>query len=332
MQVNNYRKGHLSQEERVIIEFLWKNGRWKSCCFIGKELKRDRSVVSREIERNGIDKWLWTKKWYSAKIAEHKEKERRRKANFQHRKLIKDPKMLHKFREVFEEKYKSQWVDEVIGALRNLGIEMVCTSTMYDFIHTCKQEWEYMLRYGKHWYKKRSWKKRTALVGVPLIEERDEEVNNRSTFGNWEVDMIVWPKWEKWWLLTIVERLSRYTIIVPLVRATKSEVQQALIGSLASHVVTTITSDNWSEFAGLRAVWDTLGCQVYRCHPYASWEKWGNERNNGIIRRFCPKTLSIQQYSVEYIQAVEDQINEKPRKILGYRTAKEMLKSHIELI
>jgi IS30 family transposase len=60
---------------------------------------------------------------------------------------------------------------------------------------------------------------------------------------------------------------------------------------------------------------------VYRCHPYASREKGGNERNNGIIRRYCPKGLSIQQYSEEYIKEKETEINNKPRKILGYRSA-----------
>jgi IS30 family transposase len=113
-------------------------------------------VISREIERNGIDKGWMQKKRYSAKLADKKEKERRRKANFKHRKLIKDPKMLKGFRKVFKKKHKSQGVDEIIGSLRNLGIEMVCTSTMYDFIHSCKKEWEYMLRYGKHGYKKRN--------------------------------------------------------------------------------------------------------------------------------------------------------------------------------
>jgi IS30 family transposase len=64
-----------------------------------------------------------------------------------------------------------------------------------------------------------------------------------------------------------------------------------------------------------------LSCLVYRCHPYSSREKWSNENNNGIIRWFCPKGLSIQQYNEEYIKEVERKINNKPRKILKYRTA-----------
>lgn len=69
---------------------------------------------------------------------------------------------------------------------------MVCTSTMYNFIRRYKVEWERMLRYKSFGYKKRKLKvKKTALVGVPLIEERREEINNREVFGNWEVDMVV---------------------------------------------------------------------------------------------------------------------------------------------
>jgi IS30 family transposase len=85
--------------------------------------------------------------------------------------------------------------------------------------------------------------------------------------------------------------------------------------------VCSITSDNGSEFAGMAEIGVVLWCKVFRCHPYASREKGGNERNNGIVRRFCPKWLSIQQYSEEYIKQVETKINNKPRKILGYKTA-----------
>jgi len=118
MQSNITKKVHLSQGERYQIEILWKNGRGKSCHYIGKELKKDHTVISREIERNGIDRGWMQKKWYSAKIAQEKVEERRRKANFKNSKLIKDPEMLRKFYQVFKDKHKSQGVDEIIGALR----------------------------------------------------------------------------------------------------------------------------------------------------------------------------------------------------------------------
>lgn len=161
----------------------------------------------------------------------------------------------------------------------------------------------------------------TALVGVPLIEEREEIINNRESFGVWEVDMVVWPKGEKWGLLTIIERKTRFTIIKKLKRAKKGKVKMAIINALSGNKVNSITSDNGSEFAGMKEIWEELWCKVFRCHPYSSRKKGGNERNNGIIRRFCPKWLSIQQYSEEYIKEVERKINNKPRKILNYKTA-----------
>jgi len=158
-------------------------------------------------------------------------------------------------------------------------------------------------------------------VGVPLIEEREEAINSRKTFGDWEIDMVIWPQGERWGLLTIIERKTRFTIIKKVPRARKWDVYRVVIEAMSGYKVNSITSDNWPEFAWMRQMGKRLWCKVFRCHPYASREKWGNERNNGIIRRFCPKWLSIQQYNEEYIKEVERKINNKPRKILNYQTA-----------
>ena len=209
---------------------------------------------------------------------------------------------------------------------------MVCASTMYSFIRRYKPERERLLRYKSFGYKKRKWKaKKTALVGVPLIEARWEEINSREVFGNWEVDMVVWPRWEKWGLLTMVERQTRYVIIKKLKRATKKEVMKGIIASLRSYEVMSITSDNGSEFSGLKEVWEVLNCLAYRCHPYSSWEKWGNERMNGLIRWFIPKRWSIQKYREEYIEKIAEKLNRKPRKKLGYQTAKELFASQVQI-
>lgn len=183
--------------------------------------------------------------------ANKKAKERRIKTNQKNTKLLKNPKMLKLFEERFLVEADSQGIDEIIGRMRKEWIEMVCTSTMYSFIRRYKIEWERMLRYKSFGYKKRKWKaKKTALVGVPLIEERWEEINAREVFGNWEVDMVVWPRWEKGGLLTIVERQTRYVIIKKLKRATKKEVTKAMVEALKGYEVMSITSDNGSEFAG----------------------------------------------------------------------------------
>ena len=136
--------------------------------------------------------------------------------------------------------------------------------------------------------------------------------------------MVVWPQGEKWWLVTLLERKSRYTLIAKILASTKAYAYAAMYTMLYKETSITVTSDNWSEFANLALLWKRLWIPVYRCHPYASREKWANEKNNWFIRWFCKKWLSIQQYDDEYITKVQNILNHKPRKILWYRTPYEV--------
>ena len=315
-------KYQINKPIRKEIERLLKLKKWKR--EIWRLLWIDHSVICREIARNWTDVWRW-KIVYNAEVADNRALERRRKANKKHVKFIKDKNMFNKFKLMFKEKHSCRWVDEIIWHLRSQWEEMVCTSTAYNFIHKYKDEREHRLRYWKHGYKKRTWKKKTAVVWVDLIEKRDESINNRETYWDWEVDMVVGPKLEKWWLITILERKSRYVIIVKVTRATKNIVRFWIVNKLKDFKVNSITCDNWSEFADMKEIWKELWCKVYRCHPYSSREKWWNENNNWIIRRWCPKWLSIQQYSEEYINDVQNKINSKPRKILSYKSATDLL-------
>ncbi len=327
MQRNNKKRSQLNQEERIEIYALRKQG--VSMRGIGRILKRPHSTISKEFSRNR-DYRGWDKYRYDPLKAEKKTKQRRVEANQKHTKLLKNPKMLKSFEKRFIVEADSQGIDEIIGRMRKEWIEIVSTSTMYNFIRRYKPSWERMLRHKSFGYKKKWQHKKTALVGVPLIEERSEEINNREVFGNWEVDMVVWPKWEKWGLLTLVERKTRYVIIKKLKRATKREVMYGIIGALKRYEVMSITSDNGREFAGLWIIGKYLKCLVYRCHPYSSWEKWSNERMNGLIRWFIAKGWSIESCSEAYIKEIADKLNRKPRKKLGYQTAEELFGSQVQ--
>lgn len=80
------------------------------------------------------------------------------------------------------------------------------------------------------------------------------------------------------------------------------------------------TADNGKEFAGHQEVAQALGIDVYFAHPYSSWERGTNENTNGLIRQYIPKGSSFEQYDDKYIEFVEDQLNNRPRKCLGYLT------------
>lgn len=86
---------------------------------------------------------------------------------------------------------------------------------------------------------------------------------------------------------------------------------------LFSRVFKIITADNGAEFSTFSS-FEKLGTKVYFSHPYSSWERAQNERHNGILREYIPKGKSIESYSAEDILNIADDINMRPRRILGY--------------
>ena len=84
--------------------------------------------------------------------------------------------------------------------------------------------------------------------------------------------------------------------------------------------VESITFDNWVEFSSILK----LCYQCYRADSYSSWQRWTNEKHNWYVRRFIPKWENINARSNEEIQKIQDMINHKPRKILGYKTPYEV--------
>jgi len=89
-------------------------------------------------------------------------------------------------------------------------------------------------------------------------------------------------------------------------------------------ITKTITSDNGKEFAYHKEVSETLNTDFYFAHPYSSWERGLNEHTNGLIRQYLPKKTDFTQISKEEIITIQDKLNHRPRKVLGYRTPYEV--------
>ena len=160
------------------------------------------------------------------------------------------------------------------------------------------------------------------------IDTRPIEANDRSEYGHWEMDLIVSCKGGKGALLTLTERMKRQEIIIRLPDKTQRAVKRALdrlerrYGSKFKEVFKTITTDNGSEFLDFECLESSCKSKekrfkMYFAHPYSSWERGSNENANGIIRRFFPKGTDFSRISIAKIQAVEDWMNEYPRRILG---------------
>lgn len=99
-------------------------------------------------------------------------------------------------------------------------------------------------------------------------------------------------------------------------------------GDKFTQVFKRITADNGSEFASL----SKIGVPVYFAHPYSSWERGTNERQNGLVRFFIPKGKAISKVSEETIQRAQEYINKLPRKMFNYATSEELFKKQLLLI
>jgi IS30 family transposase len=103
------------------------------------------------------------------------------------------------------------------------------------------------------------------------------------------------------------------------------EVYRLIFELTGGVVVNTLTLDNDVVFRRHKELSDMLGVPVYFCHPYHSWEKGGVENVNGAIRRWIPKGGDISQYSDEYVQKIEDTLNDRPMVCLKFRTPREVM-------
>ena len=129
-------------------------------------------------------------------------------------------------------------------------------------------------------------------------------------------------------LVTLVERKSGYARIAridDMTTATTMRAAKRRLKDLPASLRRSVTFDNGKEFAGHATLTEHLGLDVYFAKPYASWQRGTNENTNGLLRQFFPKGTDFTQISHRAVARVEELINERPRRRLGYRTPNEVL-------
>ena len=168
-------------------------------------------------------------------------------------------------------------------------------------------------------------KQNKRLFGMS-IEEISDEVNNRNVFGHWEIDTIVGKKESSPVFLALDERLTRKRHIVKIPSRSSDSVRLGLekiaelYGESFETVFKSVTSDNGSEFVDLSR-YLPKSTKVYYAHPYSSYERGTNEKQNSLVRRFFPKGQSFDNVTDEQVAFVEHWINNLPRKIFNYHSA-----------
>jgi len=159
---------------------------------------------------------------------------------------------------------------------------------------------------------------------------RPSYINDASEFGHWEGDTVVSGKKtrSKFALVVLYERKTKLVRIRRINSLKPTVFNSAVLDIARNDHVNSLTLDNGIE----NQYHYKLGVDTYFCDPYSSWQKGGVENVNKMIRYFIPKGCDISLYSKKYIKIVEDILNNKPRKILSYKTALEQFNFEIGVI
>ena len=157
------------------------------------------------------------------------------------------------------------------------------------------------------------------------IDKRPPVVDERSRFGDWEADTVIGRRGGSV-LVTLVERKSRFSVIVLSPDKRADSVMQALVRAMlpCKDQVHTLTCDNGKEFAFHQEFSAALQAECFFAHPYQAWERGLNENTNGLIRQYLPKGTDFDTLNQKDISLIMDKLNNRPRKSLGFNTPKKL--------
>lgn len=206
----------------------------------------------------------------------------------------------------------------------------ICVGTLYSYIDKRvfrKLSNKHLLVKGQRRPQAIKPERKNAHPKLPNIADRPESINERKELGHWEMDLVVGCSGSKAALMTLTERYSRRELIFKLPNK-KAESVRAVFDRLEKKMPNfkqefkSITTDNGSEFMEYDKLIESIKggkrFDVYYCHSYSAWEKGTNENHNRMIRRFFPKSTDFTKVSKKKIAAVQEWMNDYPRKILKW--------------
>ncbi|RZL59458.1 MAG: IS30 family transposase, partial [Variovorax sp.] len=184
------------------------------------------------------------------------------------------------------------------------------------------------LRRTRGMRRSRSYTQKTAIHGqiadAVSISERPASVEDRAVPGHWEGDLVFGSGNSQ--IATLVERQTRYVMLVKLEGKDSQSVVDALIKNarkLPQELYKSLTWDRGTEMHGHKRFTMATDIQVYFCDPQSPWQRGSNENTNGLLRQYLPKGIDISGYSQLQLNAIARQLNERPRKTLGFHTPAE---------
>ncbi len=319
---------HLTSFERGEIYGLLKAQ--KSMAYIARHLGRDRSTVTRELRRNG------TSSGYNTQKAQQKYRERREECR-----PAKKMDHLPLWNHVIDKVGDKIPPEAIAGRLPldhpNDPKMRISHEAIYQAIYGDKRL-HFLIKdlpQTRPKRRKRGQGKTRRGPSIPNrvgIEQRPKEVEERARFGDWEGDLVVGAG-QQGYIATLVERKSRMLLSRKLDSKHADTTANAIIDAfmdVPKSWAKTITFDNGTEFASHEKIAVATGATTYFAAPYASYQRGTNENTNGLIRRYLPKNMSFAQLDQKQLDRIVEQLNNRPRKTLGYRTPNEVFQNERE--
>jgi IS30 family transposase len=304
----------LSSAERLEIKILLDKGYSKRS--IGKALGRSPNTISYEIKVNSVNGE------YDPLKAQAKARLRKRMRKLEWAK-INENKDLRAF---VIKKLKLHWnPDEIAGYMKKHPRECswyASKTAIYDWLRTSRGERYCHYLYSKRRHiKKQGPKTERALIPNRVsIDQRFLGADHRSRYGHFEADTVVGRKGTAGGVKTVSERKSRLFLAQKVVSMKPGEHAEVLQTMLAPLKVKSVTFDNGIE----NREHERLTISTFFADRYSSWQRGGNEHGNKMLRRYFPKGTNFEKISQTKIDQAVSLINNKPRKILGYRSALEV--------
>ena len=303
---------HLIKPQRYTIEAMLKEGHTQS--EIARVIGKNKSVVSREIKRNRDLR----SGSYSQDLAQRKyqkrQKEKPKRVRF-------TDAVKTEVETLLKEDYSPE---QVVGTLKKVGKDTVSIETLYQYIWKSKKQGgtlhNHLRNQGRRYRKRGNSKDNRGVIQNRVdIDKRPKVVEERSRFGDLEVDLII-GKNHKQAILTINDRASGMLKMTKVKSKKAEEVSRAIVEQLQDWMpyLHTMTADNGKEFAEHLFVAEELNIDHYFAKPYHSWQRGSNENLNRLVRQCLPKKTDFTTITDQQIKEIEDKLNNRPRKRFNY--------------
>ena len=316
---------HITEKQRYAISKMLQVPMSKKD--IAEAIGVDRSNIYREIKRNCDSRSGKYNPDLAQRKADKRKVEKKRKEVFTQAMKKRVKKLLR----------KDLSPEQIVGRSQVENIAMVSHETIYCWIWQDKRQGgdlhKSLRRQGRKYSKRGS--KNAGRGFIPNrveIDQRPSIVEQKERFGDLEIDTII-GKNHKGAILTINDRATSRVWIRKLSGKEAIPVAKITVWALrkVKNLIHTITADNGKEFAKHEDIAQKLDINFYFCKPYHSWKRGANENTNGLIRQYIPKGTDFSEVTNKRIKWIENNLNNRPRKRLGYLTPNEKFKQIINM-